>query len=170
MNWLDMIKELRSGKPNSKTTARVMALSSVGVIIGINAIIWEMNFMGDQDLFSPAMLKYLLMAQVVIGGLGLLSALGIHRKARWGIVLGQILIILFLLDGTVLAWLFISRVQDQKGFPQTGPAFLLPMLVVVFVLGSNAVLAYYALGYLGRLPADGGPETPTLTNGQPPRL
>lgn len=148
MSFFDIIRELRTGEPNSEKATRI--LKNVGwICLGVG--IWNFGFpyfapINDSSFKIPESYSFFaLISMTLIGILFLLSSHQLRNKNRAGIRIGQIAILLLML--TVLGFFilmfgmtdFISKILPSKIF------FLIIMCVVFLSIYISGVLCYSIL-------------------------
>ncbi len=152
MDFLDLISELRTGKPDIRKAEK--AMKGLGWLCVVGAL-WNyaLYFIGpfrDKPFNLPELYPYAaLVSLLIVGALFFRSARGIREMEPWGkrtARLAVVLLIVFLV-GVMLLLLPLNSLPFRGDLTSL-------MFALVFVVAAGQLLlpAYFGFLYLGRLP------------------
>lgn len=152
MGFLDLIGELRTAKPDIRKAEKAMKALGWLCVVGAlwNYVMYYIGPFRDRPFNLPEVFPYLALGSlVIVGALFFRAARGIREMEPWGKRTGQLAIVLLLVLFFGLAFganpLRTMRVQGHL------LSFLFAFFYVI-VIGHFALLAYFGIRYLGRLP------------------
>lgn len=155
MDYFDFLKELRRGKPSIKKAEKAMKIIGWICIFGAvwNFVLPLITSFEKSPFNLPE--SYPLTALIslsIVGILFLISSRGIRQKARWGVQVAQVSIILVIGIIILFGVGFIFLFKDF--FPEDTTFRIISAIIFMLVFGQFLILAFFGLKYLGRLPVE----------------
>lgn len=152
MDFFDLIREMRKGKPDVKKAAKAMKILGWICLAGAvwNFVIYYVAPFDESPFNLPASYPYVALVSLsFLGALFLRSSKGIMEMQSWGKKLGQISIVLLI----VLLAFFIVQIFLSEEFLTFSKNFS-PIFIIFLIIFSAqfAVPAYFGIRYIGRLP------------------
>jgi hypothetical protein len=152
MDFFDLIRELRKGKPDPKKAEKAMKILGWICVVGgfWNFIIFFVGPFKESPFNLPPQYPYLaLIILLELGTLFFRAARGIKEMAPWGKKTGQIAIVLLI----CVFFGFMFAVFPIKTIPLHNSAIsLFFILFGAVVIAQFAIPAYFGVRYLARLP------------------
>lgn len=153
MDYFDFIKELRRGKPSIKKAEKAMKILGY---INIFGAVWNFvlplitSFEKSPFNLPQSYLFVALISLSIVGILFLISSQGIKQKARWGVQVAQISIILVI--GILILFAVVCIFSFKDFLPEDTIFRIISVVIFTLIIGQFLILAFFGLKYLGRLP------------------